>query len=206
MKTILHFLILTAITLHAFADPLGEFLFPPELLERAREEVPLTDGQHQNIQLQAERMSERFKELQERIQKEADALAALVRPERVETPAALAQFDRLLDAERDMKRAQVGFMLAIKNQLTPEQQARLLAFRKAQEHDRDALEEVRKRIIAKAERVRVGIEKLSESGGDTAPIAKLIEEARALMKQDKPKDAEAAIDRALKALGDTKPQ
>ena len=204
MKPILHFLILATITLRAGAVPLGDFLFPPDLLQRAQEEVALTEGQRQNIQQQAERMSARFKELQERIQAEADALAVLVKPERVDTPAALVQLDRLLDAEREMKRAQVGFMLAIKNQLTPEQQAKLTAFRKAQDLDRAPMEESQKRLIAKAERVRIGVEKLTGAGGDTAPVAAIMEEARALMEQGKLKEAEAAIDRALKELGKEK--
>ena len=206
MKTILHFVIAAITTLRAGADPLGDSFFPPELLQRAQEEVPLTDEQRQHIQEEAEKMGARFRELQERIQKEADALAVLVKPERVDAPAALAQLDKLLDAEREMKRAQVGFMLAIKNQLTPGQQTKLTAFRKAHSLDSAPTEEMQKRIVAKAERVRLGVEKLAGNGGDTAPVATIMEEARALMEQGKPKEAEAAIDRALKELGEEKQQ
>jgi hypothetical protein len=63
------------------------------------------------------------------------------------------------------------------------------------------LEELQKRLVAKSERVRLGAEKLAGSGGDTAPIVAIMEEVRALMEQGKPKEAEAAIDRALKELG-----
>lgn len=204
MKPLLHLLIAALLTLRAGADPLGEFLFPPDLLHLAQEEVTLTDAQRQYIQEEAEKMGARFKEIQERVEKEAAALAALLKPEHVDEPAALAQIDRLLDAERGMKRAQIGFMIAIKNQLTPAQQEKLTAFRKARELERAPMEESQKRLIAKGERVRAGIEKLVANGGDTAPIATIMEEARTLMEQGKPKEAEAAIDRALKELGDGK--
>ena len=206
MKTLVLILITAILTLRAGADPLGDSLFPPELLPRAQEEVPLTDEQRQHIQEEADKMGARFRELQEHIQKEADALAALVKPEHVDAPAALAQLDKLLDAEREMKRAQVGFMLAIKNQLTPGQQTKLTAFRKAHGLDSAPNEELQKRLVAKAERVRLGVEKLVSSGGDPAPVAAIMEEARALMEQGKPKEAEAAIDRALKELGEEKQQ
>jgi Spy/CpxP family protein refolding chaperone len=204
MKPILQLLLATIITLRAGADPISDHLFPPDLLQRAREEVALTDGQRQHIQEEAEKMGARIKELQERLQKETEALAALVKAEHVDSSAALAQLDRLLDAEREMKRAQIGFMLAIKNQLTSEQQTKLAAFRKAHGGDRAAMEELHRRLTAKAERVRAGVEKLAGNGGDPSAIGAIMQEVGPLMEQGKHKEAEAALDRALKELGDGK--
>src|SRR5436190_21785244 len=129
MKTIFALLIVVA-TLRA-ADPLAESLFPPDLLMRAHEEISLTDSQRQWLQAESEKIGARFKELQERLQKENEALATILKTERVDSAAALAQLDKLLDAEREIKRTQIGFMVSIKNQITPEQQAKLVAFRKA---------------------------------------------------------------------------
>lgn len=42
---------------------------------------------------------------------------------------ALAQLDKVLDVEREVKRAQIGLMVRIKNKLTPEQQAQLREIR-----------------------------------------------------------------------------
>ena len=204
MKTIAHLLITAIITLHASADPIADSLFPPDLLQRAHEEVVLTDEQRQSLREEGEKMGARFKELQERIQKETGALAALVKPERVDAPAALAQLDKLLDAEREVKRAQIGFLLAIKNQLTPEQQTKLAAFRKAHGLDRAPMEELQKRLGAKGERVRLAVEKLVAGGGDPAPIGAIMQEVGPLMQQGKHKEAEAALDRALKELGEEK--
>jgi Spy/CpxP family protein refolding chaperone len=204
MKPIFHFLIAALIIFRASADPLADYLFPPELLVRAKEEVPLTDEQRQQLQKETAKVESRFREIQARMQKEADTLVALVKPGHVDEAAALSQLDKVIDAEREIKRAQIGFMIAIKNQLTPEQQAKLIAFRKAHELDRAQAEEFQKRLVAKAERVRLGVEKLVANGGDTTRVAAIMDEARKLMEQRKPKDAEAAIDRALKELGEEK--
>ena len=201
MKTILRILITIIITLRAGAEPIDDFLFPPDLLVQAREQVALTDEQRRELQDATEKMDARFHELQERLQKENDALATIVKPTRVDASAALAQLEKVFDVEREVKRAQLGFMLAIKQQLTPEQQANLAAFRKAHGLDRASAEDLQKRIVGKAGRVRLGVEKLAANGGDPAPIAAIMEEVRAFMEQGKPKEAEAAIDRALKDLG-----
>jgi len=204
MKPLLHLLAAAILTFRLSADPLGEFLFPPDLMQRAQGEVQLTDAQRQHIQEEAEKMGTRFREVQERVEKEADALGALMKPEHVDVPAALAQLDRLLDAEREVKRAQIGFMIAIKNQLTPEQQAKLAAFRKTHDTDRAAAEELQRRLTAKAVRVGLAVEKFADAGGDPAPVAAIMGEVRELMKQGKAKEAEAAVDRALKVLGEGK--
>lgn len=204
MKPFVRFLIAATITLRAGADPLGEYLYPPDLVHRAQEEIALTDAQRQALQQEAEKAGARFKELQERLQKETDALTGIVKPARVDAAAAIAQLDRLLDAERDMKRAQIGFLVSIKNQLTAEQQLKLDTFRKAQNLAGAPNEELRKRLTEKTDRVRRGVEKLVGGGGDPAPIVAIMEGVRPLMEQGRHKEAEAAIDRALKALGEEK--
>ena len=200
LKPLLRFFTLAILTLRAGAEPIDDFLFPPDLIVRAKEEVKLTDEQLKAFRDATDNVEPRFRELQERLKSENDAFIALVKPGRVDATAALAQLDKFLDAEREMKRAQIGFMLTVKNVLTPEQQAKLTAFRNARGLDRASMEEFQKRIVTKAERVRVGVEKLASSGGDTGPIAAIMEEVRKHMEQGKPKDAEAAIDRALKEL------
>lgn len=204
MKTILHFLITAILTLRVGADPLADFFYPPDLLQFAHDEIALTEPQRRHIQEEAEKMGARFKELQERLQTETDGLAALVSPGHVDAAAALAQLDKLLDAEREMKRLQIGFMIALKNQLTPGQQAKLTAFRKARGLDRAPMEALQKRLTTKAERVRLGVEKLVSGGGDASPIAAIMQEVGPLMEQGRHKEAEAALDRALKELGEEK--
>ena len=204
MKPIRNLLIALLLTFRAGAEPIDEFLFPPDLIVRAQEEVKLTDKQRQQLRDVTEKMDVRAPELQKRMKAENDAFLALMKPGHVDTSAAIAQLDKLLDAEREMKRAQIGFILAVKNSLTPEQQAKLTAFRKAEGLDRAAMEEFQKRIVVKAERVRIGVERIVSNGGDPGPVGAVMEEVRTMMEQGKPKEAEAAIDRALKLLGEVK--
>ncbi|MEO6787842.1 MAG: hypothetical protein ABI318_17095 [Chthoniobacteraceae bacterium] len=204
MKPIFLLIIIAIVTLRAGAEPIDDYLFPPDLLLRAKDEIRLTDEQRDRLQDEAAKMDVHFRELQERLQKENDALAAIVKPVSVDEDGALAQLDKVLEAEREVKRAQLAFMLAIKKQLTPEQQAKLTEFRKAHGIDRASMEELHKRLVEKAQRVKDGVDKLHGRGGDPAPIAAIMEEAEALMHRGKTKEAEAAIDRALKELGGEK--
>ena len=204
MKLIRNLLIALLLTFRADAEPVDEFIFPPDLIVRAQEEVKLTDKQRQQLRDVTEKMDVRAPELQKRMKAENDAFLALMKPGHVDTAAAIAQLDKLLDAEREMKRAQIGFILAVKNALTPEQQAKLTAYRKAEGLDRATMEEFQKRFVVKAERVRIGVERIVSNGGDPGPVQAAMEEVRAMMEQGKPKEAEAAIDRALNLLGDRK--
>ncbi len=200
MKTLLRLLAAFAVLPCFGAESVSDHLFSPDLLVFARDEVPLTEEQRRILQEVTGRMEARFGELQERLKRENDILAVVVKPERVSTAAALEQLERVLEIEREIRKLQLGFMLAIKQQLTPEQQEKLNAFRKANGLDRES-EELQRRLVAKADRVRAGLEKLAGSGGDPKPVAGIMDEARKLMEQGKKKEAEEAIDRALKQLG-----
>jgi Spy/CpxP family protein refolding chaperone len=204
MKLIRQIFLTLLLTFHAGAEPADDFLFPPELIARGQAEIKLTDEQLQRFREATEKVEARARELGARMKKENDAFAALLKPSQVDAVAALAQLDKLLEAEREMKHAQIAFMLTIKNNLTPEQQAKLTAFRKTQGLDRATMEEFQKRFVVKAERVRIGMKLMESNGGDLRPIAAVMEEVHTLMDQGKPKEAEAAIDRALKLLNDGK--
>jgi hypothetical protein len=52
--------------------------------------------------------------------------------------------------------------------------------------------------------VQAGVEKIVGNGGDPAAIGAIMDEVGPLMEQGKHKEAEAALDRALKEIGDAK--
>ncbi len=52
-------------------------------------------------------------------------MGSLVKQERIDEQSVLAELDKILDLEREIKRAQISLVVKIKNTLTPEQQARL---------------------------------------------------------------------------------
>jgi Spy/CpxP family protein refolding chaperone len=66
------------------------------------------------------------------MQDEAQKLNELVQESKVDEAATVAQVDRVLDVERQIKRAHMGLLVRIKNTLTPEQQRRLTTIRAEQ--------------------------------------------------------------------------
>jgi Spy/CpxP family protein refolding chaperone len=64
------------------------------------------------------------------MQGEAGKLAQLLQPPKVDEAAALAQVDKVLGMEREVKRAQISLLIEIKNLLTPPQQQKLFDLRK----------------------------------------------------------------------------
>ena len=62
---------------------------------------------------------------------EGEKLARLLQNATVDETQVLEQVDRILTLEREVKRAQMGLMVRIKNTLTPAQQAKLRELRGA---------------------------------------------------------------------------
>src|SRR5947209_7028509 len=109
----------------AVIDPLAENLFPPELVMQHQSEIGLTEEQRNAMMAEIHRVEDQFARLQQRLQKEVETLAALLKKEGVEEGQALAQFDKLLNQEGEIKRAHLSLVLSLKKRLTSEQQAKL---------------------------------------------------------------------------------
>ena len=110
-------------------DPLAGAFFPPELVMRHLVEIGLDEAQQNGIKQAIGRAQTIFLDRQLEMQTELGKLQALVRPPRVDAAAAIEQLDRVLALEREVKRAQIGLLVEIKNLLRPEQQQRLAALR-----------------------------------------------------------------------------
>src|SRR5256885_12696650 len=116
---------------HAFAgqappsDPVAENLFPPELVMQHQSEIKLTEDQRNALMAEIQKTQGRLVELQQRLQKEMEALGALLKKDDVDEQGALAQLDRVLNEERQIKRAHLVLVLGIKNKLTTEQEVKL---------------------------------------------------------------------------------
>lgn len=106
-------------------DPLGDSLFPPELVMQHQQAIGLSEEQKNSLKAELRKAQMRFTELQWQLQDETEKLIALVKQERVDEQQTLAQLDKVLGAEREIKRAQFSLLIQIKNNLTPEQRSRL---------------------------------------------------------------------------------
>jgi len=68
---------------------------------------------------------QRFVQLQFQLQRVMGDLVNMLKRSHVDESNALAQLDKELALEREMKHAQLGLMIRLKNELTAEQQSRL---------------------------------------------------------------------------------
>ena len=106
-------------------DPLGDVMFPPELIMGHTRDLGITDEQKSFMRAEIQKSTARFNELQWQVQDAMEALHALMKANPVNEQQALAQLDKVLDTEREIKRLHFGLAIALKNKLTPEQQAKL---------------------------------------------------------------------------------
>ena len=111
-------------------DPIADNLFPPELVMQHQQALALTDEQKDFFKTELRKAQLRFTELQWMLQDEAEKLAGLTKQEHVDEQAVLSQIDKVLAAEREIKRTQISLIIRIKNKLTPEQQTRLQEMKK----------------------------------------------------------------------------
>jgi Spy/CpxP family protein refolding chaperone len=110
-------------------DPLAHNLFPPEMVMQHREEIGLTDQQHAAIRQELRKASTRFNELQWQMQDEMEVMEKMTRASTLDEQKVLAQLDKILNIEREVKRTQLTVSVRIKNKLTQEQQTKLQELR-----------------------------------------------------------------------------
>lgn len=110
-------------------DPFGDAMFPPELVMQHQRELALTDEQKTFMRSEINRTTTRFNELQWQLQDAMEALHETVKANSVNEELALSQLDKVLNSEREIKRAHMELAIRIKNKLTPEQQTKLQAMK-----------------------------------------------------------------------------
>jgi Spy/CpxP family protein refolding chaperone len=113
----------------AATDDIAQNLFPPDLVLKYREVIGLDETQSKTLKGLVQRAQGRFLDLQWDMQAEAGKLSQLLHPPRVDESAALAQVDKVLGMEREVKKAQISLLVEIKNLLTPAQQQKLIDLR-----------------------------------------------------------------------------
>jgi Spy/CpxP family protein refolding chaperone len=124
-------LLLATTPLLAAQEPAPEFakyLFPPELVMQHQQTIRLTSEQRTAITQGIRDFQLKVVELQWKMQDEAQKLTDLVQGAKVDETQTLAQVDRVLSIEREIKRSHMALLVRIKNTLTPEQQTTLAAW------------------------------------------------------------------------------
>jgi|ERR1044071_1390492 Spy/CpxP family protein refolding chaperone len=192
---------------HAFAgqappaDPVAENLFPPELVMQHQSDIKLTEDQRNALMDEIQKAQSRLIELQQRLQKEVEALSALLKQNKVDEKGALAQLDRVLNEEREIKRTHLALVLGIRNKLTNEQEVKLQEIKsKIATGQIPSAEAVQRVLEGKMKNVQEGAQRWQNEGRDPSKVAEIMQEFEPLMKEGRHKEAEAVLDRALKLL------
>ena len=114
-------------------DPFARFFIPPELVMQHQAGIGLTDAQRSTLTTAIQQAQSKFVEIQFKLSAEGQKLVTLLQGTTIDESQTLEEVDRILALEREMKRAQVGLLVRIKNALTPTQQAKLAQLRQGRE-------------------------------------------------------------------------
>ena len=106
-------------------DPFGRYLFPPDRVIGHALELGLTDAQKSAVRNEVQKAQGKFVDLQFELQGESEKMSRLLQEQPVDEGKVLAEVDRILALEKEIKRMQVSLLVRIKNALTPAQQAKL---------------------------------------------------------------------------------
>jgi Spy/CpxP family protein refolding chaperone len=111
------------------ADPIGNSFFSPELVMQNQEAIGLDDEQKTYLKNEIRQAQVKFTDWQWKLQDEMEKMSSVVKQPHIDEQQALAELDKVLAIEREIKRQQVTLMLRIKNKLTPDQQSKLTDLR-----------------------------------------------------------------------------
>ena len=106
-------------------DPLAHLMFPPDMILGHARELNLSDEQKAFMRAEVQKATVTFQDLQWKLQDQAEALHETMKSTSVNEQQALAQLDKVLEVEREIKRLHIGLAVRLKNRLTPEQQEQL---------------------------------------------------------------------------------
>ncbi len=106
-------------------DPIGEALFPVELVMRHRTRIGLSESQGEVIRGELQKAQAKFLDVQWTMQGATESLVGLLRAERVDEAKALALAEEVMGLEREMKKTQLALLIRVKNALTAEQRSAL---------------------------------------------------------------------------------
>ena len=106
-------------------DPLAHLMFPPDMIMNHARQLNLTDDQKAFMRSEIQKTTASFQDLQWKLQDQMELLHETMKSTSVNEQQALAQLDKVLEIEREIKRLHIGLAVRLKNRLTPEQQDQL---------------------------------------------------------------------------------
>jgi len=191
-------------------------LFSPDLILREADALKLSDEQRNAVAALVKEMKQAFKRDQPKLQAASDRLSNTLKASSIEEKTALDQFGVLLEAERDIKRAQFIMLVRAKNLLSPRQQEGLRAIaqtpptkdpsRKQPPTSDGTRPDARQELNARMQQAQVRLERWREEGRDPAPILELMKLFGEQMQAGRISEAKATLQRAIERMDESKPK
>ena len=114
-------------------DPLAQHVFAPDLVMRYASEIGLDERQRAAIKDAVIKMQSKFLDVQWEVQAESEKMVRLLQASPVDETAVLAQADKVMALEREVKRTHLSLLVRIKNLLTEPQREKLKELRRRTE-------------------------------------------------------------------------
>jgi len=112
-------------------DPIGEQIFPPELVMQHQAAIHLTETQRTALIAEVKRVQASAVDQQFEMQRAVERLVDALKADKPDEKQVIAQLDPVLAIEREIKRSHIGLAIRIKNLLSAEQLNQLRALRAA---------------------------------------------------------------------------
>lgn len=110
-------------------DQIGSKLFPPDLIMGHQEELGVSEAQRTAILKEIEKAQSQILQLQWQMKAAAEQLGKALDVPKIDESKALAQADKMMNVEREVKRTHLGVLIRIRNLLTDSQRAKLAELR-----------------------------------------------------------------------------
>lgn len=114
-------------------DPLAPHVFAPDLVMRHAAEIGLDEKQRAAIKDAVIKTQSRVLDVQWDVQAEAEKMARLLQASPVDETAVLAQADKVMALEREVKKSHLSLLIRVKNLLTDSQREKLKELRRRTE-------------------------------------------------------------------------
>jgi Spy/CpxP family protein refolding chaperone len=111
-------------------DPIGQQLFPPEMIMGQSQKLHLDDKQRATIKTEVQRAQSKFFDLQWEAKEAGDTMAQMLQQTPIDEAAVLQQAEKVMGYEREIKKIHLALLIRIKNSLTKEQVAQLNEMRR----------------------------------------------------------------------------
>jgi Spy/CpxP family protein refolding chaperone len=110
-------------------DPIRERLYPPDLIMQHQSELRIDERQRTAIAKEQAAFQSQIVDLQWKMSSATDELARLLDAPHIDEARALAQADKVMAIEHDVKRTHLALLIRVRNLLTDAQRAELAKLR-----------------------------------------------------------------------------